>query len=164
MVAHLDVEDGVVNLSDFRGTLVDRPADAESAPTVAAAAPTWAGELPDNGFRANLRAEIEPRGMATATIEGNHLPLGELFAPFLPVPTPLSGNLSIRTEVGVDLKSLRDPRAYRLVRELRVDGGSPTRGASSTGWRAGSRSATAARRSTSCRRSWRAGRSPSAAA
>ena len=116
LAAHLDVEDGVVNLGDFRGVLVDRPADGGPPPS--APIPPKDGPLPEGGFRANLRAEIAPKGMATAKVEGYHLPLGELFAPFLPVPTPLSGDVSIQAEAGVNLASLSDPRAYTLVGDL----------------------------------------------
>ena len=112
LAAHLDVEDGVVNLTDFRGVLVDRPADGGPPPT--ATIPTKDGPLPDGGFRANVRAEIAPKGMATAKVEGHRLPLGELFAPVLPIPTPLSGDLSILTELSVNLALLTDPRAYHL--------------------------------------------------
>ena len=114
LAAHLDVEDGVVNLSDFRGVLVDRPADNGGSPPPASPVPPRTGPLPDGGFRATVRAEIEPKGMATAKIEGKRLPLGELFAPLLPVPTPLSGDLSIQAEASVNLASLLDPRGYRL--------------------------------------------------
>lgn len=114
LAAHLDVEDGVVNLSDFRGVLVDRPDFNEVGPPPVAPIPPKEGPLPEGGFRLNVRAQVEPRGMATARIEGNRLPLGELFAPVLPIPTPLSGDLSVHTEVGVNLASLADPRAYHL--------------------------------------------------
>ncbi len=114
LAAHLDVEDGVVNLSDFRGVLVDRPNGEIASRRQAVAAPPRTGELPSGGFRANLRAEISPRGMATAKIEGKRLPLGELFAPVLPVPTPLSGDLTIHVDAGVNLASLANPKAYRL--------------------------------------------------
>jgi len=114
LAAHLDVEDGVVNLSDFRGVLVDRPSGEPASQRQAIAAPPRTGELPVGGFRANLRAEVAPKGMATAKIEGKRLPLGELFAPVLPVPTPLSGDLTIRVEAGVNLASLANPKAYRL--------------------------------------------------
>jgi len=114
LAMHLDVEDGVVNLSDFRGVLIDKPSGDSSSPPRAVPAPPRTGELPVGGFRANLRAEIAPMGMATAKFEGNRLPLGELFAPLLPVPTPLSGDLTLHVEAGVDLASIANPKAYRL--------------------------------------------------
>ena len=113
LAGHLDVEDGVVNLVDLRGVLIDKPTAGGPIPP-APPVPPRTGPLPDGGFRANLRAEIAPRGMASAKIEGKRLPLGELFAPVLPVPTPLSGDLTIQTAVSVNLASLMDPKAYHL--------------------------------------------------
>ena len=118
LAAHLDVKDGVVNLSDFRGVLVDSPEDDIDHLPQAAAIPGREGPLPVGGFRGDLRAEVEPRGQLSARFRGEQLPLGELFAPFLPVPTPLSGDLSIHTRVNVDLASLTNPRAYTLAGDL----------------------------------------------
>ena len=112
--AHIDLANGVLDLSDFRGQFVDHPAGSDKQPPAATAAPPRTGELPPGGFRARLRAEVSPPGLATARIEGRQLPLGELFAPFLPVPTPLSGDLSIDTEAKVDLAKLADPKSYIL--------------------------------------------------
>src|SRR6185312_6588324 len=65
-------------------------------------------------FRGRLHASISPRGDATAKFEGDRLPLGELFAPILPVPTPLSGELTLLVEAKGDLAKLSDPNSWSL--------------------------------------------------
>ena len=118
VAVHLDVENGVVNLSDLRGVLINQPEnDIDHLPTKVAI-PTREGELPPGGFRGDLRAEVEPRGTLSARFRGEQLPLGELFAPFLPVPTPLSGDLTIHTKLSVNLASLTNPLAYNLEGDL----------------------------------------------
>ncbi len=114
LAAHLDLADGVLDLSDFRGQFVDHPAGNVQAPPAATAVPPRTGDLPRGGFRGALRAEIAPRGAATARIEGRQLPLGEVFAPFLPVPTPLAGEVTLNASAKVDLARLADPKAYAL--------------------------------------------------
>ena len=118
VAVHLDVENGVVNLSDLRGVLINRPEDDIDHLPVKVAIPTREGELPPGGFRGDLRAEVEPRGTLSARFRGEQLPLGELFAPFLPVPTPLSGDLTIHTKASVNLASLTNPLAYHLEGDL----------------------------------------------
>ena len=118
VAAHLDVENGVVNLSDFRGVLINSPEDDIDHLPQKVAIPTRDGELPIGGFRGDLRAEIEPRGNLTARFRGEQLPLGELFAPFLPVPTPLSGDLTLHTRASVNLASLTNPLAYQVEGDM----------------------------------------------
>jgi len=112
--ARLDLADGVVHLSDFRGQFVDKPSGDVHAPPPATAVPPREGELPVGGFRASLVVEVDPRGLAFGRVEGKQLPLGELFAPFLPVPTPLSGDLTLNVGAKVDLAKLADPKEYAL--------------------------------------------------
>jgi translocation and assembly module TamB len=112
--AHLELVDGVLDLSDFRGLLVDHPSGDASHPPQTTVVPPKTGELPTGGFRAHLRASISPQGPMSATIEGRQLPLGELLAPVLPVPTPLSGELTIKAEVRGDIARMSDPRSWTL--------------------------------------------------
>lgn len=110
--AHVELVNGVLDLSDFRGQLVDHPSGDAQNPPRTTAEPPKTGELPPAAFRSHVRASISPRGPLTATIEGRQLPLGELLAPVLPVPTPLSGELTIKAEVRGDLAKLDDPKAW----------------------------------------------------
>ncbi len=114
LTTRIDLANGVLELKDFRGQLVNRPDGADTNPPAETALPPTAGELPIGGFRANLRAEVSPRGAATVRIEGRDLPLGELFAPVLPVPTPISGDLTMRAEARADLAHLADPKTWTL--------------------------------------------------
>ncbi len=114
LMTRIDVGDGVIELKDFRGHLVNRPEGDASHPPVETPLPPVQGELPVGGFRASLRAEIAPRGAATVRFEGRDLPLGEIFAPFLPVPTPLSGDLTMRAEARAGLANLADTKTWTL--------------------------------------------------
>lgn len=110
--AKLDLIDGVLELSDFRGQLVDHPSGDPKHPPVATALPPRDAPLTPGGFRGGVRVPLAPRGRLTARIEGVDLPLGELAAPALPVPTPLSGLLSLAAEASVDVANLADPAAW----------------------------------------------------
>ncbi len=112
--AHVDLGEGVLAITDFRGQLVDKPAGGANNPPPPTTLPPAEGPLPHGGFRAGLRASISPRGPATIHFEGNSLPLGELFAPFLPTPTPLSGELSVRVQAGADVANLADGKSWSL--------------------------------------------------
>jgi translocation and assembly module TamB len=110
--ATLDLKDGVLELTDFRGRFVERPAGTYQEPPPASPAVAAEGELPPGAFRGTLRAELSPKGKITARINGRELPLTELAAPFTPRPTPVSGrvDLDMRAEGAVD--SLQDPNAW----------------------------------------------------
>ena len=114
VTAHLELADGVLELSDFRGQLVDRPEGDEKNPPKPTTLPPVAGPLPPGGFRGRVRAVISPRGPATAKLEGDHLPLGELLAPVLPHPSPLSGELTLLVEAKGDLAHLDDPKTWSV--------------------------------------------------
>ena len=117
--AHVDLVDGMLDLSDFRGQFVDKPSGDGKNPPKPTTLPPVSGPLPAGAFRARLHASISPKGPATAKFEGDHLPLGELFAPFLPVPTPLSGELTLRMEAKADVANLDDSKSWYL--EGRID-------------------------------------------
>jgi translocation and assembly module TamB len=114
VLAHLDLVDGVLNLTDFRGQLVDHPSDSVNNPPRPTAAPPQLGPLPPGGFRGNLRASISPRGAASARFEGERLPLGEIFAPILPHPTPLAGEATLQVDASADLATITDSRTWSL--------------------------------------------------
>ena len=111
--ARIDLADGVLVLSDLRGRLVDRPGGGlDNPPEALADEVPRTGPLPPGGFRGTLRAAIDPPGPLTARFEGQELPLGELAAPALPRPTPLSGLATLRVDATTDLKAARDPKAW----------------------------------------------------
>jgi len=118
VAAHVDLEDGVIDLRDFRGRLVDRPdggIDNLSAGVADAVDVPKAGPLPVGGFRGGLHAAFAPPGKLTASFEGREMPLGELAAPVLPRPTPLSGLTSVNFRGAVDLGSAGDPKAWDVA-------------------------------------------------
>ena len=114
VATHVEFANGVLKLIDFRGHFVDKPSGDAKTPPPPTSLPPMVGPLPAGGFRANLHAEIAPKGLITTLIEGDHLPLGEIFAPVFPVPTPLSGELTTKVEVKGDLARLDDPKAWTL--------------------------------------------------
>jgi translocation and assembly module TamB len=119
--ARLDVADGVVELSDLRGQLVNRPdggSDNRPEPTAPIAT---RGPLPPGGFRGRLRAELSPPGSMEARIEAEQLPLGELAAPALPRPTPLSGLVSVDVEARAAIATLADPKAWTAAGTVRSE-------------------------------------------
>jgi translocation and assembly module TamB len=116
VAAHIDLADGVLALQDFRGRLVDRPNGGPDNPPSAETPEVAAtGPLPEGGFRGELRAALSPPGGLWAHLEGNVLPLGELTAPALPRPTPLSGRANLFFEASADLSAAADPRAWTAL-------------------------------------------------
>ncbi len=119
--AKLDLENGVLALTDFRGQLVDRPA----GDLIDHAAPTdpvpVEGPLPAGGFRGELKAALDPPGPLTAHFEGSALPLGELAAPALPKPTPLSGLVTVDAQAEADVARLAEPDAWKASATLQSE-------------------------------------------
>jgi len=111
---HLHLADGVLELSDFRGQFVDHPAGNAFNPPRPTDPPPPVGPLPSGGFRGNIRAAIAPRGLASAKFEGNQLPLGEIFAPVLPTPTPLAGDATLQITASADLSKVQDSKTWSL--------------------------------------------------
>ncbi len=114
VLAHLELVDGVLTLSDFRGQFVDKPSGSDKNPPKPTTVPPQVGPLPPGGFRGNVHASISPLGLASARFEGDHLPLGELFAPFLPHPTPLSGEVTLQVDASGDLAKINDSKTWAL--------------------------------------------------
>lgn len=111
--ARIDLADGALELTDLRGRLVDLPdGGPRNPPGVAEEAVPAEGPLPAGTFRGTLHAAVDPPGQLTARFEGKDLPVGELAAPALPRPTPLSGLASLDFEARADLKAARDPAAW----------------------------------------------------
>lgn len=116
--ARVDLEDGLLELKDLRGRLVDRPDGGPDNPPgneAATAAVPATGPLPAGAFRGTLRARIAPAGSLSAHFEGVDLPMGELAAPALPRPTPLSGLATLAIDASADLGAARDPAAWTLT-------------------------------------------------
>ncbi|WP_435016791.1 AsmA-like C-terminal region-containing protein [Tundrisphaera sp. TA3] len=113
--AKLDLIDGVLELSDFRGQFVDHPIGDDAHPPAATDLPPKEGALAAGGFRGGVRAQIAPRGRLSARFEALDLPIGELSAPFFPVPNPLSGLFSMGVEASADVARLGDPAAWLVA-------------------------------------------------
>ncbi len=114
LTARLDLENGILELSQLKGQLVNMPSGGlknRPQPTVDIADE---GPLPAGGFRGRLRAELSPLGKLTAHLEGNALPLGEIAAPALPKPTPLGGLVDLNLDVSGDLERATDPKSWML--------------------------------------------------
>lgn len=115
--SRIDLADGVLDLKDLRGRLVDRPdggPDNPPTPSEAEVAVPATGPLPPGGFRGSLHAAVAPAGRLTARFEGVDLPIGELGAPALPRPTPLSGLATLTVDASADLSAARDPAAWTV--------------------------------------------------
>ncbi len=112
LASRIDLADGVLELTDLRGRLVDLPDGGPDNPPEASLAVAARGPLPPGGFRAHVRAELSPPGRLAVRFDGNQLPLGELGAPVLPRPTPLSGLATIGVEAAADLRAARDPSSW----------------------------------------------------
>jgi translocation and assembly module TamB len=121
VAARIDLAGGVIELTEFRGRLVDRPDGGPDNPPAPQPPVATQGALPAGGFRGDLRAKLSPPGTLSARIEGNQLPLGELTAPLWPRPTPLSGLASIRAEAEVNLAALAQPRAWSASGSVRSE-------------------------------------------
>jgi translocation and assembly module TamB len=122
LAARLDLADGVLELDNLRGRLVDHPnggPDNPPAPAAPPAAVAEKGALPAGGFRGRLRAELAPLGALSGRFEGGEMPLGELAGPFLPRPTPVGGLASLTVEARGDLRRARDPEAWNVSGEAR---------------------------------------------
>ncbi|MDR3632686.1 MAG: AsmA-like C-terminal region-containing protein [Isosphaeraceae bacterium] len=112
--ARIDLADGVLELKKLRGRLVNRPNGGPDNPPEALPPVPAEGPLPTGAFRLDLRAELSPPGKLSARVEGNALPLGELAAPVLPRPTPLSGLVSLHAAADADLGRAADPKAWNV--------------------------------------------------
>jgi len=112
--AHIALENGVLEVTDLRGRLVDLPdGGRNNRPGPTPQVPS-AGPLPPGGFRGEFRAEISPPGRMSARVEANRLPVGELAAPYLPRPTPLSGLVSLDLNARADVAALKNPEAWAV--------------------------------------------------
>jgi translocation and assembly module TamB len=114
VAAHLELVNGVLELSDFRGQFVEKAAGTEKNPPPRTASPPSSGPLPAGAFRGHLKASIAPRGDASATFEGNQLPIAELLAPVLPIPTPVSGETTLLVNARANLANLADMSTYQI--------------------------------------------------
>lgn len=110
--SRIDLANGVLDLKDFVGRLDDRSDGGPNNPPPNLPAPSAGDPLTPGGFRGEVHAELSPPGKFSATFEGNGLPLGELGAPFLPRPTPLSGLIALNLDVQTDLKAMAEPRSW----------------------------------------------------
>jgi translocation and assembly module TamB len=118
LTARLDLTNGVLDLKDFRGLLVDRPDGgvANRPPTTPPVPET--GPLPPGGFRAHMHAELAPPGRFSAHLRGEQLPLTELAAPVLSDANQVGGFLTINAQAEANVSTLADPKTWALSGRL----------------------------------------------
>jgi translocation and assembly module TamB len=118
--ARIDLADGVLELKNVRGRLVNRPdGGPDNPPEALPDEVPDQGPIPSGGFRGTLRAELSPPGRLTARFEGNEVPLGELAAPYFPRPTPLAGLTSMNIQAESDLGAAKNPEAWSVSGDAR---------------------------------------------
>jgi translocation and assembly module TamB len=110
LAAEVDLTQGVLQLLDFRGILVDHSAAQSAGDSVVGPART--GALPRCGFRGSFRAELAPLGRFTARFQANELPAAELVAPVRGHVGPIGGRLSIEGDVQANLRNAAKARAW----------------------------------------------------
>ena len=118
LTARLDLEDGVLELSKFHGQFVELPAGGLTNKPPETDPIPEEGPLPPGGFRGHLRAELSPMGPLVAKFEGRDVPLGEVLAPILPKPTPISGLIGFDADVKGDLAHAADPMSWTASAKL----------------------------------------------
>ena len=118
----LVLDKGVLDLTDFRGQLVDLPDGGVQGIRPEATAPVPAqGALPPGGFRGHVHAELSPPGKLSAHFEAQALPVGELAAPAFPKPTPVSGLLTFDLDATADLANPTDPKSWDVNGHLKSE-------------------------------------------
>lgn len=120
LTAKLVLDQGVLELSDFRGRLVNRPAGGPGDLPPSTEQVPAEGPLPAGGFRGMLRAELSPPGRLTASFTGNTLPLGEVLAPAFPKPTPVAGDVTFDFDAQAHVATISDPRAWALTGRVKA--------------------------------------------
>ncbi len=114
----LDLHEGVLELTDLRGRLADRPqGDGPHRPTELPAAD---GPLPPGGFRGRVRAELVGDRKLHLDFDGVELPIGELIAPATSRDLPLSGRLTIQGSAEARGRAWSDSRIWKLSGRARI--------------------------------------------
>ncbi len=122
MRARLELTGGILEVTDLRGRMVDRPAGGGRP--AATDAPTAQGPLPRGGFRGRVRAELTGDHGLQLDIEGVELPVAELLnvSPSIGPPSapptlrgiPIGGLLTIRAQAKAKGRDSWDPRTWTL--------------------------------------------------
>ncbi|MGP0063775.1 MAG: hypothetical protein ACLQGP_09280, partial [Isosphaeraceae bacterium] len=114
----LDLREGVLEVADLRGRLLDRPGDHGPPPPTDP--PPAEGPLPPGGFRGRVRAELAGDRRIRLNFEGVELPIRELVAAASSRDLPLSGRLTIEASGDARGATLSDPRTWSLSGRARV--------------------------------------------
>jgi translocation and assembly module TamB len=109
--SRFDLKKGVLELTDLRGRLIDRPDDRrrprETEP------PQANGPLHPGGFRGRVRAELAGDQKVHVDVDGEELPIGELIAlASSRRDLPISGRLTFQVAADARGPTLSDPRAW----------------------------------------------------
>ena len=114
----LDLQEGVMELADLRGRLVDRPEGHGPPPRDRSAPgrrPLAPGRLPRPGpGRAGGDRKIR------VDFDGVELPIGELVAAASTRDLPLSGRLTIQASAEARGRAFSDPRTWKLSGRARI--------------------------------------------
>ncbi len=114
----IDLKEGVLELADLRGRLVDRP-DGRGPPG-ATDPPLADGPLPPGGFRGRVRAELAADQKVRLDLEGVELPIGDLIGPVSSRHLPLTGRLTLQGSAEARGTELSDPRAWTVSGRARI--------------------------------------------
>jgi translocation and assembly module TamB len=115
---------GVLVLPRFDGRLADRPAGFVPAERIAGGGKRPASQpgLATGSagvFRGSMRAEVAPKGKLEVKVVGERLQLGEVLAPVLPRPTPVTGEATIEAEAEGRFDNLTDTNAWHAHGQVR---------------------------------------------
>ncbi len=112
--AQVDLENGVLDLTDFRGRLVDRPQSDAGHPPDPTEPVEADGPLPPGGFRGRLHAELSPPGRLETHFEGQSVPVGELLVPVRDRIPAIQGLATFSFDAGAPVAKLDDPAAWTV--------------------------------------------------
>ncbi len=112
--ARFDMKEGVLEVADLRGRLVDRGSPGATDP------PEADGPLPPGGFRGRVRADLSGDRKIHVDFDVAELPIRELLAPVSSRDLPLSGRVTLQASADVRGPALSDPRAWTGSGRARV--------------------------------------------
>jgi translocation and assembly module TamB len=118
LMGRLDLREGVLELADLRGRLVDRP-EGHGPPT-ATDPPPAEGPLPPGGFRGRVRADLAADRKIQLNFDGVELPVRDLVAAASSRDLPISGRLTIQATAEARGRELADARIWTLTGRARA--------------------------------------------
>jgi translocation and assembly module TamB len=115
--ASLSLENGVLDVRDFRGTF--SAPNAQQGPMVLQTVPAGGGSSPPPGrIQGRLRAAIQPPGRVVGEFFAHEVPIQRLTTPRLDAKSAVTGTLHAKAHVAADLKQLADPGSWEGSAEI----------------------------------------------